>query len=66
MITYIDKVATADPEEKTLKYSAPRTLFVRVRDGGTAGDTIPIKTFETTTVFGTGGASATVIRTTDA
>lgn len=66
MITYIDKVAAADPEEKTLKYSAPRTLFVRVRDGGTAGDGIPIKTFETTTVFGTGGASATVIRTTDA
>jgi hypothetical protein len=66
MITYIDKVAATDPEEKTLKYSAPRTLFVRVRDGGTAGDTIPIKTFETTTVFGTGGASATVIRTTDA
>jgi len=65
-ISYIDKVAASDPESITMKYAAPRTMFVRVRDGGTAGDSIPIKTFETTAGFGSGGGSATVIRTSDA
>jgi len=59
---YIDKEATAATESVTLKYSADRTLFVRVRDGGAS----PIKTFETTAALGTGGGSATANRITDA
>ena len=60
-IGYIDKVATADTESVTIKYSAPRTMFVRARWGGTA----PIKTFESTAALGTGGGSATVNRISD-
>jgi hypothetical protein len=65
-IGYIDQACDADPQEVTIKYNADRTMFIRVRDGGTAGDSIPIKTFETTATFGSGGGSATVIRTSDA
>jgi hypothetical protein len=60
-ISYID-VATATTEESfTVVYNADRTLFIRVRDGGAD----PIKTFETTATLGSGGGSATAIRTTD-
>jgi hypothetical protein len=60
-ISYID-IATATTEESfTSVYLADRTLFIRVRDGGGT----PIKTFETTATLGTGGGSATAIRTTD-
>ena len=48
-------------ESFTATYSTDRTMFVRVRDGGAS----PIKTFETTAVFGSGGGSATAIRTAD-
>jgi len=65
-LAYIDKLAGASSEQVTFKYSAPRTLFVRVRDGGTAGDVKPIKTFETTAGLSSGGGSATAIRTDDA
>ncbi|MCK5641923.1 MAG: hypothetical protein KAJ19_14060, partial [Gammaproteobacteria bacterium] len=65
-IAYIDKLAGAATEGFTLVYNADRNLFVRVRDGGTAGDAIPIKTFETTGTLGTAGGSATAIRTSDA
>jgi hypothetical protein len=40
-------------------------LFIRARDGGTAGDIAGIKTFETTGTLGSGGGSTTVIRTPD-
>jgi hypothetical protein len=61
-IGYID-LATATTEESfTATYSSDRTMFVRVRDGGAS----PIKTFETTATFGSGGGSATAIRTSDA
>jgi hypothetical protein len=60
-ISYIDKLATAGSEPFTVVYDAPRTMFVRVRDGGGT----PIKTFETTGALGTGGGSATAIRTPD-
>lgn len=49
----------------TVVYSAPRSLFIRARDGGTAGDGAGIKTFETTGTLGSGGGSTTVIRTPD-
>lgn len=65
-ITYIDKLATATSETFTSVYLTDRNLFVRVRDGGTAGDTIPIKTFESTGTLGSAGGSATAIRTSDA
>ncbi len=64
-ISYIDKLATAASESFTTVYNADRTLFVRVRDGGTAGDTEGIKTAETTGVLGTNGGSVTINRISD-
>lgn len=46
----------------TSVYSSNRSLFIRVRDGGTS----PIRTFETTGTLGSAGGSATAIRTSDA
>lgn len=66
-ISYIDVLATSTGESYTVVYSGtPRTLFVRVRDGGTAGDLEGIKTFQTTGTLGSAGGSTTVIRTADA
>jgi len=65
-ISYIDKLATATTATYTVVYAnTPRSLFIRVRDGGTAGDAEGIKTFETTSTLGAAGGSTTVIRTTD-
>lgn len=61
-LSYIDKLAGAVTESFTVVYDADRTLFVRVRDGGVT----PIKTYETTSVLGSGGGSATASRITDA
>ena len=61
-ISYLDKVAASATESFTVVYDSDRTLFVRVRNGGTS----PIKTFETTAVLRSGGGSATAIRTSDA
>lgn len=61
-ISYIDKVAAATSESFTTIYSTNRDLFIRVRDGGAS----PIKTFESTGVLGSGGGSATAVRTSDA
>lgn len=61
-ISYIDKLATASNESFTVVYSADRTLWIRVRDGGST----PIKTFETAGTLGSGGGSVTAIRTADA
>ena len=61
-ISYIDKVAAATSESFTAIYVANRDLFIRVRDGGAS----PIKTFESTGVLGSGGGSATAVRTSDA
>jgi hypothetical protein len=66
-ISYIDKLAVSATETFTSVYSgADRSLFVRVRDGGDAGDLIPIKTFESTGTLGSAGGSSTAIRTSDA
>ena len=64
-ITYIDKLATSSSESFTVVYSSTRTLFIRVRDGGTAGDLEGIKTFETTGTLSSTGGSTTAIRTAD-
>jgi len=64
-ISYIDKLAGAAQESYTVVFNSPRSLFIRVRDGGTAGDNEGIKTFETTGTLGSGGGSTTAIRTSD-
>jgi len=61
-ITYIDKIAGASSEVFTVVFNNPRTLFIRVRDGGVS----PIKTFQTTGTLGSAGGSTTAIRTADA
>lgn len=58
-ISYIDKLAAAADEGFTAIYHSPRTLFVRVRDGGGT----PIKTFEGTVAY---SSDITAIRTSDA
>ncbi|MFT7565366.1 MAG: hypothetical protein ACI8V7_000364 [Candidatus Paceibacteria bacterium] len=65
-IGYKDELADATTESFTTVYSANRNLFVRVRDGGTAGDSVGIKTFESTVTMTSSGGSATAIRTSDA
>jgi hypothetical protein len=65
-ISYIDKLADAATATFTAVYLSNRSLFIRVRDGGTAGDLIGIKTFETTGTLGSAGGSTTAIRTSDA
>jgi hypothetical protein len=65
-IAYIDELASSTQTSFTVVYSAPRALFIRVRDGGTAGDVEGIKTFETTGTLGSAGGSTTAIRTSDA
>jgi len=60
-ISYIDKDAGAASEAVTWVFSSNRSLFLRVRDGGST----PIKTFETTGTMGSAGGSATAIRTSD-
>lgn len=64
-LSYVDKLAGATTESYTVVYNADRALFIRVRDGGTAGDAEGIKTFETTGTLGSGGGSTTAIRTSD-
>lgn len=61
-ISYIDTLAGAATATFTGVYSADRSLFIRVRDGGAAS---PIKTFETTGTLGSAGGTSTAIRTAD-
>ena len=63
--SYLDLLATSVSESMTYVYDADRTVFIRVRDGGTAGDNEGTKTFETTAVIGSNGVTATNIRTPD-
>ncbi|TAL45239.1 MAG: hypothetical protein EPN91_02815 [Salinibacterium sp.] len=60
-IAYLDKLATSTTESFTVVFTASRSLFIRVRDGGST----PIKTFETTGTLGSAGGSTTAIRTAD-
>lgn len=64
-IAYINELASAATASFTVVYLADRSLFVRIRDGGTAGDLIPTKTFETTATLGNAGGSVGNIRTSD-
>lgn len=65
-ISYIDELATGTTADFTSVFDVTRDLFVRVRDGGTAGDLIGIKTFETPASLTSAGGGATAIRTPDA
>lgn len=64
-ISYIDELASGTTATYTVVFDSSRTLFIRVRDGGTAGDAQGIKTFETTGTLGSAGGSTTAIRTSD-
>jgi hypothetical protein len=64
-IAYIDKLAGSTSESFQTVYDADRTLFIRVRDGGTAGDLEGIKTAETTGSLGSNGGSVTINRISD-
>jgi hypothetical protein len=61
MISFIDKECDADPQTVNIKYTAPRTFWVRARDGGTT----PIKTSEGQAAFTSTGGSATISQITD-
>jgi hypothetical protein len=61
-ISYIDRLCDDTSEAFTTIYSAPRDLYIRVRDGGGT----PIKTFESPGSLGVAGGSAVASRITDA
>ena len=63
--SYLDVLCDAASESFTMVYTSARAMFIRVRDGGTAGDMIPTKPYETTATFGTGGFSVTQSRLAD-
>jgi hypothetical protein len=66
MVSYIDVLADATSEAFTTVYTTgPDTLWVRVRDGGSVGNT-PIKTYEAPATLGPSGGSATASRISDA
>lgn len=65
-ISYVDELAAGTTAEFTSVFDTTRDLFVRVRDGGTAGDLEGIKTFETPSSLTSAGGGASAIRTPDA
>ena len=64
-IAYIDEIASGTTAAFTSVFNTTRPLFVRVRDGGTAGDLEGIKTFETPADLTSAGGGATAVRTPD-
>lgn len=64
-ISYIDKLAGGTSEAFTTVFDASRTLFVRVRDGGTAGDTEGTKTYEGTGTLSSTGGGVSINRISD-
>ena len=66
-VAYIDVLADAATETFTAIHTINVDLIVRVRDGGTAGDNIPTKTFEATAAqFLATPVTVAAVRTTDA
>lgn len=61
-VSYFDDAADATSESFTGIYSADRSLYVRVRNGG---GTPKIKTYESSATLGSAGGSATVSRISD-
>lgn len=64
-ISYIDRLANATSLNFQCVYNAPRTMFVRVRDGGTAGDTEGTKTYEGTGSLSSTGGGVSINRISD-
>ena len=62
MLAFIDKLAAGTSEEFTLQFDAQRSLWIRVRDGGSS----PIKTFESQGTLTSTGGSAVASRISDA
>ena len=62
-VPYIDATATGDPTSVQVIYTGVRTLLARVRRYQGSGDSI--LPFETSSSLGTGGFSATAVRTDD-
>lgn len=66
-VAYIDVLADGTSESYNAVHTTNVDLFVRVRDGGTAGDGIPIKTFEATAAqFLATAQTVAAVRTSDA
>lgn len=61
-VSYIDAAAAGASLQFTSIYSADRSLFLRVRNGGGSPK---IKTFESTATLGAAGGSATTLRISD-
>lgn len=66
-ISYLDNLydGTTATDRFTYVYNADRTHFIRVRDGGTAGDGEGIKTFESTSTMGSNGGGTSINRIAD-
>jgi len=65
-VAYIDVLADAASESYSAVHTTDVDLFVRIRDGGTAGDGIPIKTFEATAAqFLSTAQTVAAVRTAD-
>jgi hypothetical protein len=62
MITYIDTLCNDTSEAFTTIYNAPRSLYIRVRDGGAS----PIKTYESAGSLTAAGGGAVASRIADA
>lgn len=60
-ISYIDVLANETSEAYTAIYDTPRSLWIRVRDGGVS----PIKTYESQGTLGSAGGSAVASRISD-
>ena len=65
-VSYIDELASGTTATFNTVYDADRTLFIRVRDGGDAGDNEGIRTAETTGTLGSNGGSVSINRIADA
>lgn len=66
-ISYIDALAGGTSVSYTAVHDSgnDRAIFIRVRDAGTAGDNLSIKTFETAGTFASSDGATSAIRTSD-
>lgn len=64
-ISYLDLLATATSHNFSYVYNADRTHFIRVADGGDAGDNLAIVTDERTGIMSSTGATVAVTRISD-
>lgn len=65
MVSYIDAVASSTTESFNTVFSAPRTLRVRARNGGTVSGLAPIVPIEVSATLGSSGGSTTLARVLD-